>query len=371
MSKVIRFNHTNYWFFVSYDHPYMFAFRDYKIDSNGFVWFKRRKGQRGYLNISFPWGRVPMEIRIVAHGSSAERAGVKVGDIITHINGKDVRKIGFAAAVNEAVGPIGTTVDLTIYRPSERRSYTFTVERTGELVEKTDEYVKLNMYGIDITYWMDEVESITTKEDNPSDVKDMSPASVISPAEVYKAYLSALEVGDWQEIKKYVVRENIEGMESSGDVERIVKMLKAFRPRNVEILKEDINGDKAILKAKGEVFGGMSEGTIKFIYEDNTWKIINANWKPKGKPLNLSSPNNAKPKQGTGVISGMIILPDVDKTGKLYIHFSPAGQIISTSDSPRYYTIVDADKITSNIVPYRIENVPAGNYWGGCCLGYS
>jgi len=44
MSKVIRFNHTNYWFFVSYDHPYMFAFKQYWIDDNGFVWFKHKKG---------------------------------------------------------------------------------------------------------------------------------------------------------------------------------------------------------------------------------------------------------------------------------------------------------------------------------------
>ncbi len=43
MSKVIRFNQNNYWFFVSFDHPYMFAFRKYMIDENGFVWFKYRK----------------------------------------------------------------------------------------------------------------------------------------------------------------------------------------------------------------------------------------------------------------------------------------------------------------------------------------
>ena len=43
MSKVIRFNQNNYWFFVSFNHPYMFAFREYVIDKNGFVWFKYRK----------------------------------------------------------------------------------------------------------------------------------------------------------------------------------------------------------------------------------------------------------------------------------------------------------------------------------------
>ncbi len=133
MSKVIRFNYNNYWHFVSFNHPYMFAFKQYQIDSGGFVWFKRTKSKRGYLNILFPWGKVPMEIKVVMPGSSAEKAGIRPGDVITHINGKDVREIGFAAAVNEAVGPIGTTLDLTVYRPSTGRSYTFTIERTEEI----------------------------------------------------------------------------------------------------------------------------------------------------------------------------------------------------------------------------------------------
>ena len=47
MTRVIRFNHRNYWHFVDQRHPYMFAFRDYHVDENGFVWFKRTKAQRG------------------------------------------------------------------------------------------------------------------------------------------------------------------------------------------------------------------------------------------------------------------------------------------------------------------------------------
>ena len=39
MSEVIRVSQSGQWHFVSFDHPYMFAFEKYYIDDNGFVWF--------------------------------------------------------------------------------------------------------------------------------------------------------------------------------------------------------------------------------------------------------------------------------------------------------------------------------------------
>jgi len=135
MSKVISFNQHNFWRFVSREHPYMFAFKEYQIDENGFVWFKRTSGERGYINLAFPWGKVPMEIRLVYRGSSAERAGIKEGDIITHVNGQDVKELGFSAAVNECVGAIGEPLSLRIYRPTEKRSIDFTIIREKEIFD--------------------------------------------------------------------------------------------------------------------------------------------------------------------------------------------------------------------------------------------
>ena len=36
MSQVVRMNHRNMWMFKSMDHPFMFAFRDWSFDKNGF-----------------------------------------------------------------------------------------------------------------------------------------------------------------------------------------------------------------------------------------------------------------------------------------------------------------------------------------------
>ena len=43
MSKTIRFNHLNQWFFKTRNHPFMFAFKDIAFDRNGFPHLKKGK----------------------------------------------------------------------------------------------------------------------------------------------------------------------------------------------------------------------------------------------------------------------------------------------------------------------------------------
>ncbi|MFC1703329.1 hypothetical protein ACFL1E_00905 [Candidatus Omnitrophota bacterium] len=68
----------------------------------------------------------------------------------------------------------------------------------------------------------------------------------------------------------------------------------------------------------------------------------------------------------TSVISGRVELPEVDKEGNLFIKFSPAGQFLSAPESERYFTVIKKEDITSHKVPYKIEVVPPGKYWGFC-----
>lgn len=41
-------------------------------------------------------------------------------------------------------------------------------EVEGKMVEKTDEYIKINLDGVELTYWIDEIESIESKETGTS-----------------------------------------------------------------------------------------------------------------------------------------------------------------------------------------------------------
>jgi|WetSurMetagenome_2_1015567.scaffolds.fasta_scaffold46073_2 carboxyl-terminal processing protease len=62
-------------------------------------------------------------------GSPAEKAGIKPGDIILRVNGKDVTGQSLEDVVSQIVGPAGTTVHLTIMDPTTQDTRELTVTR--------------------------------------------------------------------------------------------------------------------------------------------------------------------------------------------------------------------------------------------------
>ncbi|HBQ45903.1 MAG TPA: peptidase S41, partial [Ruminococcaceae bacterium] len=60
-----------------------------------------------------------MEVIEVAPGSPAEKAGVKKGDTIIAVNGDDVARITYAAALNQLDGPAGTKVTFRLLRAAQ------------------------------------------------------------------------------------------------------------------------------------------------------------------------------------------------------------------------------------------------------------
>ncbi|HZU63046.1 MAG TPA: S41 family peptidase [Novosphingobium sp.] len=62
-------------------------------------------------------------------GSPAEKAGVKAGDYITHLDGKLIYGGDLDEAVAQMRGPAGTQIRLTIYRPGRDQPFDVTVTR--------------------------------------------------------------------------------------------------------------------------------------------------------------------------------------------------------------------------------------------------
>ncbi|MDZ4307453.1 S41 family peptidase [Allopontixanthobacter sp.] len=62
-------------------------------------------------------------------GSPAEKAGIKAGDYITHLNGKLIYGGDLNDAVNQMRGPSGTSIDLTIFRTGREEPFDVSVTR--------------------------------------------------------------------------------------------------------------------------------------------------------------------------------------------------------------------------------------------------
>ena len=77
-----------------------------------------------------------VEIVAPMEDSPAERAGIQAGDLITRIDGLDVRGLGLEEAVKRMRGLPGTRVTLTIARANAPQPLVLTVERQ-EIVQKS------------------------------------------------------------------------------------------------------------------------------------------------------------------------------------------------------------------------------------------
>lgn len=82
-----------------------------------------------------------MEIVDVLPGSAAEKAGLKKGDVVIALDGKEIVRLTYGEAVNKLDGQVGTTVELSVLRPAAEEGGTaetlsFTVTR-AEYVQRT------------------------------------------------------------------------------------------------------------------------------------------------------------------------------------------------------------------------------------------
>jgi carboxyl-terminal processing protease len=91
-------------------------------------------------------------------GSPADKAGVKSGDYITHIDGKLIYGLELDEAVKQMRGPAGSAIKLTLFRPGRDDQFDVTVTRstielqpvTYELKDGGIGYISVNEFSRDV-----------------------------------------------------------------------------------------------------------------------------------------------------------------------------------------------------------------------------
>ncbi len=97
-------------------------------------------------------------VRKVWTDSPAEAAGMRPGDTVTHIDGRDFRQKTYLDTINALVGEEGTTVEIGVRRPGVEETLYFTMEReripnpsvtheTFTIEGRTIGYLKINQFG--------------------------------------------------------------------------------------------------------------------------------------------------------------------------------------------------------------------------------
>lgn len=98
-----------------------------------------------------------IEILQVFNNSPAKKAGIKTNDIITKVNGQSTANVSLEEATQQLKGKKGTTVQVTLYRPSTGKTYTKTIKRAVVNIPNVETavlsgrigYIRLNSFASD------------------------------------------------------------------------------------------------------------------------------------------------------------------------------------------------------------------------------
>ena len=96
------------------------------------------EGSYGGLGLSVSLEDGAVKVIAPTKGSPADKAGIKAGDFITHINGKLIFGGTLDDAVDQMRGPPGTTIQLRVYRPGRDEPIEVTITRQVIVLQPVD-----------------------------------------------------------------------------------------------------------------------------------------------------------------------------------------------------------------------------------------
>ena len=116
------------------------------------------RGEFGGLGIEVTLENGVVKVISPIDDTPAFRAGVKGGDLITHLDGEPIRGMTLSEAVEKMRGPINTDITLTVSRPGVEESFDITIKRAKIQVESVRHRVIGNTAYIRITSFTEQTD---------------------------------------------------------------------------------------------------------------------------------------------------------------------------------------------------------------------
>ena len=100
-----------------------------------------------------------------------------------------------------------------------------------------------------------------------------------APSKAFGQWGAALFAGNIEEYKMHTSKDVLAMMpDDPAELQEGIEFQQLVFPNNIEIVSSDIQGDKAILKAKGTKGAEVSVGNVTMVKEDGLWKVSEQSW---------------------------------------------------------------------------------------------
>lgn len=122
------------WHFLSAEHPYMFAFKDYLIKMNRYY---PLSGQRAFLGLDYSlWDSSTEGFRIIPEWDSpAKKAGIEEGDILVSIDGKKITQAYQDWEMVKKYNP-GDILDVVVIRGARKINFKIVLQEAKSYLDE-------------------------------------------------------------------------------------------------------------------------------------------------------------------------------------------------------------------------------------------
>lgn len=161
----------------------------------------------------------------------------------------------------------------------------------AEILERTDEYVKVDFKGVGLTFYMDEVKAINGERVVPTagaksvikqsvskgDTPDSASSTVnLSPSETWQRYRKLVAEGDVQGLKPFLREDFFEELEQEPEM---IMVIQFMTPADAQIHEEKVLSDnQAYLLLTGKQMGSESYGRIDYVKVNGKWVLDKEAW---------------------------------------------------------------------------------------------